>query len=335
MPRRGTFVGIAAIVALLVPVAPARAAAVAEIVAADGSVLAQADAGAGYGDAATGGWALRIDDATAARLTGVSLLGGRIYVQELRVRPGAVRIRGLLVDGKPVRVRPNELIPLGGDGYAVVQQVAVVPGLGARGKGVVGIRIVAGQSSTGLQPGTQVLVGLADTGAAAPPPQSGKASPAQLSLLTLGVDQTSLASAGLVPIVDPLGAPALGGTTGERAAAIAREFLGVPYVWGGADPIGGFDCSGLALYVYAQLGIRLTHYTGAQWFEGTRIPREALAPGDLVFFDPGASGLPDHEGIYLGGDLFIQAPHTGDVVKISSLDDASFASRYLGAVRPY
>jgi hypothetical protein len=333
MPRRGTSVVVALLAVLLVSAAPAGAAAVAEIVAADGAVLAQAEPGAGYGDAATGGWALRIDSAAASRLEGVTLLGGRIYVRELRVRPGGVRISGLVVDGRPVRVRPNELIPLGGDGYAVVQQVAVVPGLGARGKGVVGLRVVAGQTSTGLQPGTQVLVGLAS--AAAAPPASGTASPAELSLLTLGLDQTSLGTAGLVPIVDPLGAPALGGTTGERAAALARRFLGVPYVWGGADPVTGFDCSGLAMYVYAQLGIRLTHYTGAQWYEGTRIQRDALAPGDLVFFDPAANGLPDHEGISLGGDLFVQAPHTGDVVKISSLDDPSFASRYLGAVRPY
>jgi cell wall-associated NlpC family hydrolase len=334
MLRRGTLVAIAA-AAALVFAAAARPAAVAEIVAADGAILAQAGAGAGFGDAATGGWALRIDSATETRLDGVTLLGGRIYVRQLVVRPGAVTIRGLVVDGRPVRVRPNELIPLGGDGYAIVQQVAVVPGLGSGGRGVVGLRVVAGQSSTGLQPGTQVLVGLASAAAVAPAPRTGKATAAQLSLLTIGIDQTALASAGLVPILDPLAAPALGGTTGERAVLFARHLLGIRYVWGGASPLTGFDCSGLALYVYAQLGVRLTHYTGAQWYEGTRIPREALAPGDLVFFDPDASGAPQHEGIYAGGGEFIQAPHTGDVVRISSLDDPSFASRYLGAVRPY
>src|SRR5207244_12166641 len=140
----------------------------------------------------------------------------------------------------------------------------------------------------------------------APAPQSGRASAAQLSLLTIGIDQTALGSAGLVPIVDPLGAPALGGTTGQRAVLLPRQLLGVRYVWGGASPLTGFDCSGLTMFVYAQLGVRLTHYTGAQWYEGTRIPRDALAPGDLVFFDPGANGSPDHEGIYVGGGLFIQ-----------------------------
>lgn len=323
--------GIAVLAALVA--APAANAAVAEIVAADGSVLAQAETGDGYGDATTGGWALRIDSATATHLDGVTLLGGRIYVRELDVRPGHVDIRGLTVDGRRLAVRPNELIPLGGGGYAVVEQEAVVPGLGARGKGVVGLRVVAGDSSTGLQPGTQVLVGLADEPAAVAPAR--RVSASQLSVLTIGLDETSLGSAGLVPVEDPLAAPPPGGTTGERAVLIAERFLGVPYVWGGADPLTGFDCSGLALYVYAQLGIQLTHYTGAQWFEGTRIPRDALAPGDLVFFDPDASGLPQHEGIYVGGGRFIEAPHTGDVVKFASLDDPSFASRYLGAVRPY
>lgn len=333
MPRRGTLVAIAVLAALLASAAPAGAAAVAEIVAADGAVLAQAEAGTGYGDAATGGWALRIDSATPTRLDGVTLLGGRIYVRRLVVRPGGVRVSGLVIDGSALRVRPNELIPLGGGGYAVVQQEAVVPGLGAHGRGVVGLRIVAGQESAGLQPGTQVLVGL--PAATRVPAQAETANPAQLSLLTIGLDETSLAAAGLVPVADPLATPPPGGTTGERAVLIARRFLGSPYVWGGADPVTGFDCSGLALYVYAQLGVRLTHYTGAQWFEGTRIPRDALVPGDLVFFDADANGIPQHEGIYVGGGEFIQAPHTGEDVTISSLDDPSFASRYLGAVRPY
>ena len=116
--------------------------------------------------------------------------------------------------------------------------------------------------------------------------------------------------------------------------AIAERYLGVPYRWGGADPITGFDCSGLAMFVYAQLGISLTHYTGAQWFEGARVPPSELEPGDLVFFEPSARG-PQHEGIYIGDGQFIQAPHTGDVVKISSLDDPSYRFAWVGAVRPW
>jgi len=87
------------------------------------------------------------------------------------------------------------------------------------------------------------------------------------------------------------------------------------------------------MFVYAQLGVALTHYTGAQLHEGTPVPPEALQPGDLVFFDAGAFGIPGHEGMYVGGGLFIHAPHTGDVVKISTL--SQYAGRYVGAVRPY
>ena len=90
----------------------------------------------------------------------------------------------------------------------------------------------------------------------------------------------------------------------------------------------GFDCSGFVAYVYAQVGVSLPHYTGAQWNVGVPVSRCDLEPGDLVFFD----GL-GHVGIYIGGGQFIHAPHTGDVVKISSLDDAWYAATYDGARR--
>jgi cell wall-associated NlpC family hydrolase len=102
-------------------------------------------------------------------------------------------------------------------------------------------------------------------------------------------------------------------TTHANAASIAARYLGVPYVWGGASP-SGFDCSGLVMYVYAQLGVSLPHYTVSQWNATTPIPTSALAPGDLVFFD----GL-GHVGIYIGNGQFIHAPHTGTVVQIASL----------------
>jgi cell wall-associated NlpC family hydrolase len=87
------------------------------------------------------------------------------------------------------------------------------------------------------------------------------------------------------------------------------------------------------MYVYGQLGIRLGHYTGTQIHQGTRVPPALLQPGDLVFFDGNVFGTPGHEGIYIGGGMFIHAPHTGDVVKISTL--AEYGRRYVGAVRPY
>lgn len=112
------------------------------------------------------------------------------------------------------------------------------------------------------------------------------------------------------PVNVPVGNPGVGH---PQAASIALRYLGVPYVWGGASPR-GFDCSGLVMYVYAQLGISLPHYTVGQWNAGKPISRSQLQPGDLVFFD----GL-GHEGIYIGGGRFVDAPHSGAVVRIDSM----------------
>jgi cell wall-associated NlpC family hydrolase len=108
--------------------------------------------------------------------------------------------------------------------------------------------------------------------------------------------------------------------------AIATRYLGVPYVWGGDSPQTGFDCSGLVEYVFAQRGVSLPHYAASQYNYGLPVARDQLEPGDLVFFH--ALG---HVGIYIGNDEFIHAPHTGDVVKISSLNEFSYASTYVGA----
>jgi len=107
---------------------------------------------------------------------------------------------------------------------------------------------------------------------------------------------------------------------------VAMRYLGVPYVWGGASPR-GFDCSGLVMYAFAQIGISVPHSSYAQFGMGTPVSMGQLEPGDLVFFS-GAS----HVGIYIGGGQFIHAPHTGDVVKISSLS-GYYASAFAGGRR--
>jgi cell wall-associated NlpC family hydrolase len=104
------------------------------------------------------------------------------------------------------------------------------------------------------------------------------------------------------------------------------RYLGTPYVWGGASP-SGFDCSGLVVYVFSQVGVSLPHSTYAMWNVGVPVSYDQLQAGDLVFFD----GL-GHMGIYIGGGMFIHSPHTGDVVKVSSLS-GWYSSSYVGARR--
>jgi cell wall-associated NlpC family hydrolase len=108
---------------------------------------------------------------------------------------------------------------------------------------------------------------------------------------------------------------------------IAMQYLGTPYVWGGGSP-GGFDCSGFVMFVYSQMGVSLPHNAAAQFGYGVPVSQDQLEPGDLVFFD----GL-GHVGIYIGGGQFIHSPHTGDVVKISSLGVSWYAATYVGARR--
>jgi cell wall-associated NlpC family hydrolase len=115
--------------------------------------------------------------------------------------------------------------------------------------------------------------------------------------------------------------------TGTRAVDIARRFLGVPYRYGGFSPATGFDCSGFVRYVYGKLGIALPHNAAEQFGLGRVVPRSALRPGDLVFFD----GL-GHVGIYVGHNRFIHSPQTGQSVSIDSLS-GNWSSGYVGARR--
>jgi peptidoglycan DL-endopeptidase CwlO len=123
-------------------------------------------------------------------------------------------------------------------------------------------------------------------------------------------------------------APPPDGSKASQVISIAMQYLGIPYVWGGSSPSQGFDCSGLTSYVYAQIGISLPHHAASQYNHGTPVSRDDLQPADLVFF----SGL-GHMGMYIGGGQFIHAPHTGDVVKISSIHDSWYASSWVGARR--
>jgi peptidoglycan DL-endopeptidase CwlO len=125
---------------------------------------------------------------------------------------------------------------------------------------------------------------------------------------------------------DPGGNPP-SSSKGALAVWWAEKALGRPYVWGASGPY-SFDCSGLTMWAYRHAGVRLPHYSGGQINCGSRVGRSNLQPGDLVFF-----GSPIHHvGMYVGHGDFIEAPHAGASVRISSLSDRM--GDYAGACRP-
>ncbi len=139
-----------------------------------------------------------------------------------------------------------------------------------------------------------------------------------------GVDVLSASAGAITRAPDPIYAPPPGKYGG--VVGIAMRYLGIPYVYGGSTP-SGFDCSGFVMYVFAQIGVSLPHNAAAQYGYGMPVSRSQLQPGDLVFFN----GL-GHNGIYIGNGQFIHSPHTGDVVKISSLT-GWYSSTWVGARR--
>ena len=143
----------------------------------------------------------------------------------------------------------------------------------------------------------------------------------QAAIVQASADASNVAPASTSDVNVP--APRYG-----NVVSIALQYLGVPYVWGGASPSTGFDCSGFVMYVFAQIGVYLPHHAASQYGYGVAVSRDQLQPGDLVFFD----GL-GHVGIYIGNGQFVHAPHTGDVVKISSLDEAWYSAMFVGARR--
>ncbi len=150
----------------------------------------------------------------------------------------------------------------------------------------------------------------------------------------------------------PAASPPSNLSRGQQVVQAALAWLGTPYAWGGgtasgpsrgihdwgvADAYGdynkiGFDCSGLALYAWAQVGVYLPHYSGYQYNYGKHVAASALQPGDLVFYAYNTSNPATihHVAIYKGNNQIIEAPQSGSYVKISPMR----WSGYIGATRP-
>jgi len=136
-------------------------------------------------------------------------------------------------------------------------------------------------------------------------------------------------AAGTAPLRDGRASPAA-----RKAVEVALAQLGSPYVWGAEGP-STFDCSGLTSFAYAAAGVTVPRVSRAQFaaYAGMRpVDSRHLVPGDLVFFadSPGNPGTIHHVGMYIGRGLMVEAPHTGAVVRTSSI----WRSSYAGAVRP-
>jgi len=135
------------------------------------------------------------------------------------------------------------------------------------------------------------------------------------------------------PAYGPAGTASAEASANAEAALLAQNYLGVKYRWGGNSPDTGFDCSGLVNFVMEKsLGLRLPR-SAAQIAEmGVKVDRDALQPGDLVFFNTLGRRY-SHVGIYMGDDRFVHSPSSGGVVRIESMSLAYWAKRYNGARR--
>ena len=113
----------------------------------------------------------------------------------------------------------------------------------------------------------------------------------------------------------------------------ASKYMGIPYRWGGTSPQTGFDCSGFVQFIFRHtLNIRLPRMPVDMSRLGSRVSREELAPGDLVFFNT-RGGKFTHVGIYTNDSQFIHAPMPGTRVTVSRMDSTYYRHRFTYAVR--
>jgi len=117
----------------------------------------------------------------------------------------------------------------------------------------------------------------------------------------------------------------------EALVKTARDFIGVPYLWGGTSVDDGFDCSGLTMTVYQLNGLNLPRNSAKQFDAGDSISKDSLQKGDLIFFSEKGSNRVSHVGIYIGGEKFIHASSHGKEIRIDFLSSDYFTRQYIGA----
>jgi cell wall-associated NlpC family hydrolase len=280
-------------------------------------------------------------------LAAVSLFGGAVTAASVVATDGKGAVTGLEIDGAAVAAAAGQTVAV--ESWGQLTLGATV----GRLRAPLVLRLL--QAHGGLLAGTTIAVAFA----AAPLPAAAPAAK-QRSSSSAGSDRAAAAGSqgqakdsSAKSTRGQSGKPApdfpassdplrLGGALAKTAkdnpvVSIAMQYLGVPYLWGGASPKTGFDCSGLVMFVFARLGVALPHYAAAQYRspDTVWVSPKRLHPGDLVFFvgSDGTRKEPGHVGIYVGDGYLIDAPHTGAFVEIDRLDARWFANQYVGARR--
>jgi cell wall-associated NlpC family hydrolase len=283
-------------------------------------------------------------------LQSVSLMRGTVTATSVQATAGRGSVTGLEIDGSPTSLAPGEMVAIG-----VWAQLH----LGKRvGRVAAPLVLVLLAPRDGLPPGTTIAVAFAAAPQPAAKPRTehrsrantqhaGKTDNSGSQNQAKGASKTTKKLRRRLPKPPPnfpastfpflLAGGLAPAAQDNRVVSTAMQYLGVPYRWGGASPKAGFDCSGLVKYVFAKLGVSLPHYAAAQWHspDGVWVAPNRLQPGDLVFFtgSDGTRKAPGHVGIYVGDGYLIDAPHTGSLVRIDSLNERLFANQYVGARR--